>query len=223
MGAHTGESITNFLKYNPSCKIISFEPLKKYCDLIKKKFKNNKNIKIINRLVSSTKANLTVFVPILLNYEYTAASSLSLVYLKRRIKHAFPSIPSSKWKFKKYTATSITIDSLKLQPDLIKVDAEGWEYNVILSAKKTIKSNKPVLFIEYHHHNYQKIKKELNKKNYIPYILNNNTFVKIDNYLEKKIAHEVHLRNIIFFPNKLTSKFQNGGKSSRSSIISKGL
>ena len=43
----------------------------------------------------------------------------------------------------------ITIDSLELNDiDLIQLDVEGFEYDALLGARKTIKRNKPVMIIE---------------------------------------------------------------------------
>ncbi|MEM4396459.1 MAG: FkbM family methyltransferase [Candidatus Woesearchaeota archaeon] len=44
-----------------------------------------------------------------------------------------------------------TIDSLNEKIDLIKMDIEGYEYNAILGAEKTIKKYKPVLSISLYH------------------------------------------------------------------------
>lgn len=43
-------------------------------------------------------------------------------------------------------------------PDIIKIDAEGWEYKVVLGAQKLIKKNLPVLFIEFHHESNKNFK-----------------------------------------------------------------
>lgn len=42
----------------------------------------------------------------------------------------------------------ITIDSLKMKVDFIKIDVEGMEYDVLKGAKETIRTHKPVIMIE---------------------------------------------------------------------------
>ena len=73
----------------------------------------------------------------------------------------------------------ITIDSLKLENiGMIKIDAEGFEIQVLRGLNDTIKINKPILFIEIHDHNYDeyeeylksisyKIQKRVGEYNYI--------------------------------------------------------
>jgi FkbM family methyltransferase len=42
----------------------------------------------------------------------------------------------------------VTMDSLNLSPDLIKIDVQGFDYNVLVGAADTIQSHKPVIIIE---------------------------------------------------------------------------
>lgn len=40
------------------------------------------------------------------------------------------------------------LDSLKLKPDFIKIDVEGYEFEALLGSKKTIEQNRPVVQVE---------------------------------------------------------------------------
>lgn len=42
----------------------------------------------------------------------------------------------------------ITLDSLGLAPDFIKIDIEGYEFNALLGGVKTIQEHKPVIMLE---------------------------------------------------------------------------
>jgi FkbM family methyltransferase len=42
----------------------------------------------------------------------------------------------------------VTMDSLNLAPDLIKIDVQGFDYNVLVGAADTIKTYRPVIIIE---------------------------------------------------------------------------
>jgi len=41
-----------------------------------------------------------------------------------------------------------TLDSFELEPDLIKIDVQGFDYNVLVGAVKTIARSRPVIIIE---------------------------------------------------------------------------
>ena len=85
-------------------------------------------------------------------------------------------------KIKKKIVKTVTIDSLNLKSDFIKLDVEDHEYEVLKGGKKHLKTNKPVILLE----NNNKIKKVsifLKSLNFEPYKLSNNTFVKNKNLL----------------------------------------
>jgi FkbM family methyltransferase len=46
-----------------------------------------------------------------------------------------------------------TLDSFNMNPDLIKIDVEGFEYFVLLGAEETIRQNKPTIVVEQKHDN----------------------------------------------------------------------
>lgn len=45
----------------------------------------------------------------------------------------------------------VTIDSLGLNPDFIKIDVEGYEFDVLRGARDTLEQYRPVLMIEENH------------------------------------------------------------------------
>ncbi len=198
VGANRGESIKFFLKYKPLSKIIAFEPNTIPFKKAKKKFKNYKNVKIINRIVSLK--NTKIYTPVILNYKIYSLSSTSLEDLKKRITKFF-SIPMSKFRFEKKRCKKINIDSLKLNPDIIKIDTEGSEFDVVKCAKKTIKKNKPILIIEYND-SYYKIKNKLKKLNYSPRLFISGKFIKISREKELQIEKMKNAINIVFLNSK---------------------
>jgi FkbM family methyltransferase len=46
------------------------------------------------------------------------------------------------------TISVVTLDSQNLAPDLIKIDVQGFDYNVLVGAAGTIRAHKPVIIIE---------------------------------------------------------------------------
>ena len=67
-----------------------------------------------------------------------------------------------------------------------------------------MKKHLPILIVEFHHKNFNKIKKELRKMKYIDYIFlpEKNYFFKIDKIIYKKILKKTTSTNIIFYSNK---------------------
>ena len=208
IGAHTGESIKNFLKFNKKSRIIAFEPISKNFEIIKKYSKNNKNIRAINKAVTNSNSKLFIFVPYLCGYSLDSLSSIAIEDLKKRINHFF-NIPLKKFKIKKILIKTTKIDNFNFKPDLIKIDTEGSEYNVLISAKNTISKNNPIIIIEYNHNNYFKIEKFLNKLRYKPFVFNNNKIISLQKREKLKIKKDTNLINIIFLTKKYFYNIDN--------------
>ena len=200
VGGHNGESIYNFLKYNSNCKIISIEPNKKNYEIIKSKYKNDKRIKFLNYCIDKKKNNISFFTPMLFNYELSVMSSTSLSILKKRIKIFFD-IDLSEFTFKKKNVKTIKIDDLKQNPNLIKIDTEGSEYNVLLTSKKTIKKNKPIIIVEYNHSNFKKVLKLMKFYGYNAFS-NNKKFVILNLKQIKIFKKKTNADNVIFLPSE---------------------
>ena len=83
------------------------------------------------------------------------------------------------------------LDNFKIKADVIKLDVEGHEDQVINGARKTIRTHKPILYIERPSKNIIKI---LKKMEYEIYVFNDskNSFIRVHKMLE---TH----RNYYFF------------------------
>tara|TARA_B110000037_G_C17087778_1_gene492707 strand:+ start:739 stop:1518 length:780 start_codon:yes stop_codon:yes gene_type:complete len=202
VGAHLGESINGFLKYSKHSKIYSFEPNEKLYKKICHSYNQNKQITIYNLAISNKKIN-HLYCPRLFGINLSLWSTFSKSYLQQRWTD-FTGINFKKLNLAKFKIKSSRLDNFKLSPQIIKIDAEGCELEVIKSAKKTIKKNLPILIVEFHHKNFNKIRLELKKLDYIFYKFqsNNNFFVKINKKNLEKIVNKTTSTNIIFYSKK---------------------
>jgi len=198
VGGHCGESIKGFLKFNKNSKIYSFEPNKKLFLKIKKKFKQNKNIKVFNYAISENKI-YKLYIPQVFGIDLTLWSSFSKEYLRDRWTN-FTSINFNFLKVNEISVKSKKLDFFKINPDIIKIDAEGAEFEIIKSCKKILSKNKPLLIIEFHSQNFSKIKKLLSNYKYTPYLFNfrEKKLKSITNYNLKKIKSRSTSTNIVF-------------------------
>jgi FkbM family methyltransferase len=73
---------------------------------------------------------------------------------------------------------------------LIKIDVEGWEFEVIEGAVSTIKKHKPILFVEYGHGNHRKTFHKYEDKD----------FKKLINDLNYQELTDLGHRDTIFIP-----------------------
>ena len=178
VGAHKGESIKLFLKYLKIKEIVSFEAspitfefLKKKEPSFKKRFKNTK-IKLENLALGSEKKSV-----ILKHMSESSSSTISQInknssYFKKKYKllNLFDSQ-------KLYAPVEVKLETLEnyivnheyKTIDFLKIDTEGYEYEILLGLNKKLKDIKLIMF-EHHYDN-------MIKKNY--------SYSDIKNLLEK--------------------------------------
>ena len=140
VGAHIGiVSLAVSRSISSKGKIFAFEASKQNVNFLKYHIESNniKNIKIINKLVTSTDKKDQSF------FESNEISGMNSVI----------SI-NEKQITKKTTVQSTTLDEFcetkKIYPDILKVDIEGSEIDMLIGAKGIIKKMKPLIFLSYH-------------------------------------------------------------------------
>ena len=160
VGAHHGESVKLFVNNFSIKNIYSFEPsFDNFQTLIKntKFLQKKKNIKLelLNYALGSLKKKLYLNVTSVTSSSTINSINESSSYYKKKTK--FLSNKNKKFLFKKEIIEVITLDSALLYKkldliDLIKIDTEGFEYEVLKGSKEILKKTKLVLF-EHHYDN----------------------------------------------------------------------
>lgn len=140
VGAHIGLvslPISNVI--NENGYVYAFEPAEANLKYLNRHIRMNniENIKVISNLVgSSNKENVDFF-------ELSDPSGMNA------------SIKNDKTnEYKKKSRNQINLDTFckteSVNPDIIKIDVEGYEYEVLDGAKEIISSSKPVIFLSVH-------------------------------------------------------------------------
>ena len=139
IGAHIGYYSLLFAKCVGSTGLVfSFEPLPENFALLQKNIQLNElnNVQSFCSALFSSSRELSLSVP-----DESPNSGDGSVIHDRGSKHIL--VPA------------ITLDSFcaraNIQPDVLKMDVEGAEYDVLLGAQETISSCRPKLLIELHH------------------------------------------------------------------------
>lgn len=139
IGAHVGYYSLLFAKcVGPAGRVFSFEPLPENLALLRKNIELNhlNNVRCFESALFSGAKELCLAVP-----DESPNSGDGSVIHDRGGKHILVS--------------ATTLDSFcaghDLQPDLLKMDVEGAEYDVLMGATETIARCRPELLIELHH------------------------------------------------------------------------
>lgn len=149
IGANVGMSALSFFTLKPNSQVISFEPNPinyPYLDRLLNKFEDFQYMK---SGLGDEPGIIDFYYPIYNGREMTALGSCDYQKAQSWLnKNTIYFFDVDKLEMEKITVNVNTLDSFKLQPEFIKIDVEGFEYQVLLGSKETIKNNRPILLIE---------------------------------------------------------------------------
>ena len=131
IGANQGDFTEGFL--GDETTVISVEPNPVIFEKLQNRFTDNENVITINKAVSSDKGEVEFYVPSLERKHTIATCSKN--WFEGRFKYVFDE------GYETLKIESVSLDDLIEEhgsPSRIKIDVEGYEYNVIQSLTKKI-------------------------------------------------------------------------------------
>ena len=145
VGSHKGEFLENFLKFKKAKTIYAFEPQIDVYNILNKRFKKHKNIKKINIALDSKVGKKKIHIN-----KLSLTSTLSIINNKSfflKIKKLL--LQNNKNFLKSYFVKTSSIDiffkNVNLKDSLLKIDVEGFEYNVLLGSRKSLQKIKYII------------------------------------------------------------------------------
>ena len=180
VGAHKGESIISFGKNLNIKKIYSFEASQISFKILSKKIKDIKfkfpEMKIIIENIALGSSDKKIKIK---HFNESSSSTINKInidsnYFKKKKKFLYGSKVSK--YYKEFKVKQITLDNyLELKGinkvDFIKIDTEGYEFEILNGLKKNIKHVKVILF---EHHYHDMIRKNYNFSDIHMFLKENN-------------------------------------------------
>lgn len=180
IGAHKGETISLFLNNFNISGLYAIEPNTEIFKILQKKnfINNNKKIKLFNNALGE-KSNQK-FLNILVDSSSSTLNNLNedSIYFKRK-KFLLNPFKKNSNIFKKKIITNVIKSSSFFKKnslfdvDILKIDTEGYEFNVLLGLSATNFHN--IKYIYFEHHYDLMLEKNYNFSD-INNLLNNNNF-----------------------------------------------
>lgn len=149
IGANQGQSIESISIYAPSARIVSFEANPKLAGKLQERYADAHRIVVVARGLADSRGTLPLYIPSYRGFEYDGLASLNKVAAvswinERTVFHFNP----AKLEITEVSCQISTLDDEGLAPFLIKVDVQGYEYNVLKGGVLTLARYEPLLLIE---------------------------------------------------------------------------
>ena len=182
VGASDGIATNFFLKNLNVNQVFCYEPHIFFIKKLQKLKKKYSNIKIYNYGISKTNEDIFVYVPLIKFFQKKLYLLTYTFYnykeLTKQLKLDF--VNSKKITIKKIRLRLRKFKTIKSKIDFIKIDVNGYEFEIIKSLKYQILKDKPLLVVE-NNSKLKKISKYLNKFNYKSYFCKNDNLIKHNN------------------------------------------
>jgi FkbM family methyltransferase len=149
IGANTGQSIEAIKLYAPDAKIISFEPNPELVEMLTARYRSDPNVTIRGVGLSDSVAKLDLHVPVYRGFVYDGLASMDQAAARSWISGETVYFFSPEHlEVRSYECPIETLDMQRIDnPLFIKMDVEGFEFQVIKGSIKTLK-HEPILMIE---------------------------------------------------------------------------
>ena len=148
VGANDGISILSLRAIDKECRIFSLEPNQLLEPALAKRKAADSAVDY--RMVGAGDHAVTAqfFTPVYKNIVLHTFTSTDEAQVRQALRVSFGSRVADKTEIRSFTAEIITVDSLHLNPTIIKIDAEGHDYQVLVGARETITKNRPYIMVE---------------------------------------------------------------------------
>lgn len=148
VGANRGEAIQSILMMRPDASVIAFEPNHYLTEKIRKVYKNDPRVEIRDFGLGSADGSFRLFVPFYNNFMFDGLASFKERRARNWLVNRMYGFNSKKLEVKKVVCQVKRLDDLDLAPCFIKIDVQGFEYEVLRGAANTLSKCKPVVLME---------------------------------------------------------------------------
>ena len=149
IGANHGQSILAIAIFKPDARIVSFEANPLLAAKLTRRYEGNPKVTVIAKGLSDRPGSLPLYVPSYKGFLYDALASLdrdaAASWISDRTVFRFD--PAS-LSVAEVPCEVATLDDYALAPVFIKVDVQGYEYNVLRGALQTLRRYEPVVLVE---------------------------------------------------------------------------
>lgn len=201
VGANDGISAIGFRHIHSDYRILSIEPNPCHERSLRKLQKRMKRFEYRMIGAGNQQAQMTLYVPMYNGVPIYTAASLQKEYVQRTMQEQhLPSASDKNIVIFECKVGILPLDELKLGPDIIKIDTEGFDYEVLMGLAKTVEQYRPHLLVEYNPNLMAQVQEFFNQRRYclLTYDYNNDHFAVFEEAAEKTIYQKYKITTNIF-------------------------
>ena len=148
IGSNRGEAVHSILMRRPDARIIGFEPNVYLVDKARSIYHKDPRVEIHPFGLGHETGSFTLYVPFYNDYMFDGLASLKEDNARNWLRNRLYGYRECKLRIEKKTCYLKKLDDLNLDPYFIKIDVQGFEYEVLLGGRMTIERSSPILLIE---------------------------------------------------------------------------
>ena len=201
VGANDGISALGFRHIHSDYRIISIEPNLCHERSLRKLKRRLPRFEYKLLGAGRERSQMTLFIPIFNGVPIYTVASLRKEHVQTTMEEQhLPEVKDKSIVIVEYKVDIVPIDSLNLKPDIIKIDTEGFDYEVLMGLQTTIDENRPSVLIEYNPELINELEKYFNARDYALFTYDHptDTFHAFNKTLELDVYHKQKITSNIF-------------------------
>lgn len=199
IGANDGISVLSFRRFSKGYKVLSLEPNALLEPALRSIQRSDSNLDLRMIGAGSRKERIQFFVPVYLGIVLHTFTSASRERTLETVAENFGEGVRSRTRILSVESDVIPVDDLGLFPSIVKIDAEGFNLDVLRGARNTLARARPFVIIELELSEWDELSRFFNSLDYVilGYDIGKDRFGKIGNPTTSRVAGD---RNIFALP-----------------------
>lgn len=149
IGANWGQSIEALRYYSKAKAILAFEPDAALAERLKARYRGIETVRIENAGLGQGEEEKILYVPAYRKFVFDGLASFDRQEAREFInRDRMLGFVESKLEVREQPARLKRLDSFNLNPDVVKIDVQGFEYNVLVGGSETFRRNRPFTIVE---------------------------------------------------------------------------
>jgi FkbM family methyltransferase len=148
IGANDGISALSFRRFDRSYRILSLEPNRLLEPWLQEVKDSDPHLEYMMVGAGSVPARIQFYVPIYRGVVLHTFASASLESTRATLANSYGEAIAAACRIDTVDAEIVRLDDLNLEPTIVKIDAEGFDHDVLVGAVRTVERCRPFVVVE---------------------------------------------------------------------------